>query len=98
MRLKLCLLMLLASATVCFAQKNNTSRTVTVTVINKENKQPVEQTVVMVMPYGLWGITDNTGSAKIKSVPEGKCSIEVSCLGYAPQTIPYDVRGGVSSM
>lgn len=75
------------SVMVGWAQKGQVRGRLEVTVVNRENGKGIEQAAVMIMPYGIWAITNADGKASLVNVPVGKCTIETSMLGYTPLSI-----------
>lgn len=68
--------------------------TLSVSVVNKDTGEAVEQAVVMVMPYGVWGITDTKGSTEIRDIPTGRCTIQVTLLGFVARSDEHVIEPG----
>lgn len=67
------------------------AQTVSGRIINESNHKPVEFASVLMKESRLYAYTDENGRFSIKNVPEGKSTIIVQCLGYAPQTMTLTV-------
>jgi hypothetical protein len=66
-------------------------------VLSKEDNKPVELAAVVIKELNIWASTDENGSYVIKSVPNGKYTLVVTCLGYVQneQPVIFPVPGGV---
>lgn len=65
-----------------------------VKIVNKDTSEDVAQAVVMVMPYGVWGITDDNGAAVIRDIPAGRCTVQVTLLGFVARSDEYCMEPG----
>lgn len=67
-------------------------------VIDEQSGQPVEFASILMNENGYWAITDANGAFSIKSVPTGKATLTIQCLGYAKRTIVMDIRRDMPRM
>jgi len=62
-------------------------------VVSKSDNKPVEMTAVVIKELNIWSTTDENGNYTLRSVPDGKYTLVVTCLGYVPFeeeiTFPY---------
>jgi hypothetical protein len=62
-------------------------------VICKTDNKPVDMAAVVIKELNIWSTTDEDGNYILKSVPNGKYTIAVTCLGYVQFeqeiTFPY---------
>ena len=90
--MKRILLILNAMLLTCLAAAGPGTRALRVFVADSSDKQPLQGAVVMVQPYQLWAMTDSKGQASINNVPTGKCSLEISLLGYVTKTVEATIQ------
>lgn len=65
------------------------------------HRQRVPSAVVMVEPYGVWGITDDEGRARIANIPfnsQTSYQVAVSLLGYKSVTVSLTPRKGLNKL
>ncbi|MDE6862260.1 MAG: TonB-dependent receptor, partial [Alistipes sp.] len=71
-----------------------TDGTLRVAIANKDTSEAVGQAVVMIIPYGVWGITDANGTTVIRNIPAGRCNVQVTLLGYVARSDEYTIEPG----
>ena len=52
-----------------------------ITVVEEKNGSPLPGVVVGFPDYGIWGVTDENGEARFKSVPEGRTTVSARLVG-----------------
>ncbi len=87
------LFVLLTVGWVVEAAPNSDSRVHTVSGSVTSEGQPVPFAAVAIEEMNLVTTCDIDGYFSISRIPEGKYTLRVSCLGYAPQTKEVEVRG-----
>ena len=89
---------ILISASTVVAQtkrlSGKTDGTLRVAIANKDTSEAVGQAVVMIIPYGVWGITDANGTTVIRNIPAGRCNVQVTLLGYVARSDEYTIEPG----
>lgn len=74
--------------TMCLAQQANVSGK----VVSRESGKPIEFAAVLIKGSELWGMSDKDGRFVIRHAPQGKATLSIQCLGYAPQTLSIDIK------
>lgn len=67
------------------------AQTVSGRITNADTKEPVEFASVLFKESRLYAYTDEKGHFSIHNVPEGKSTVIIQCLGYAPKTMTLTV-------
>ena len=68
-------------------------QSVSVTVVEKKNHEPIVMGSVLLQPVGLGGVTDIKGHATIKGVPNGMYTLQVSYVGFQTRHVQLRVDG-----
>ncbi|MGE0092408.1 MAG: TonB-dependent receptor [Bacteroidales bacterium] len=61
-------------------------------VIDKSDKQPVISATTLIREYGIYAMTDASGNAELKNLPEGDVVLEVQMMGYEPYLMPISIE------
>jgi len=61
-------------------------------VIDKSDKQPVISATTLIREYGIYAMTDASGNAALKNLPEGDVVLEVQMMGYEPYLMPVSIE------
>ncbi len=77
-----------------YAQQSTLSGHVT----DDESSSPIEFASILISENGLWAITDEHGAFTIKSVPQGKMTITVQCLGYQKRSWTMNITRDVNNL
>ena len=65
--------------------------------VRDQKKEAIEAAIVLVEPYGVWGITDQEGKIQIAKIPYNKATryqVNVSILGYKAVTRELSPKAG----
>lgn len=81
MRKAILLFAVLLTATAAFGQSTNSIK---IRAVNNDTKANVPEATVSVKDTEIIAVTDASGVAELKNVPDGAQTIEVSALGYDP--------------
>lgn len=92
-----CIVVLILALSPLFAQNNSSksrtsSLTLTVKVFSDEDGEPLFGAACTLPGYGLFGLTDEKGTAVIAKVPEGRTEVLVQLLGYEDFKQELDLR------
>ena len=67
-------------------------------ILVQNSDQPVGEAVVELPRHGLWAITDKEGRFVVRSVPRGKTTFALSCLGYATTLVDVEVTADMQPL
>lgn len=94
----LILLLFVGKGTIFAFEPKNDSDKFSLTVTLKDNNDVLLQSVlVQLMPYELWGMTDDKGIAEIKDIPFDEAvsyQLVISSLGYKTKTVDLKPKAG----
>jgi hypothetical protein len=65
-----------------YAQKGK--HTISISVSDKGNNEPVVMATIQLQPAGALAVTDMDGKAFIKNVPDGEYSLQITYVGFEP--------------
>lgn len=68
-------------------------------VVNEKNlSQPVDFAAIMLPDQQLWATANDRGEFFIRNIRSGKVKINISCLGFEPQTVEIDIHTDVKDL
>ena len=67
-------------------------------VVDDATSEPVEFASILLPESGLWAITDEKGKFTVRSVPMGKLTLTVQCLGYQKRSWPMTITRDVTNL
>lgn len=67
-------------------------------ILDSSDSQALQGAVVIVHPYELWSQSDKSGKVTINNVPRGRCTLEISLLGYVTKTLPVIVSDDMDEL
>ena len=98
MRTRVYLLLTIALLCMGTVARGQQKVTVSGTVVDEETKRPVEFASILMKSTGLWAISGNDGTFRLKNVPTGRTTLTVQSLGYATRTLVLDVQKDIPRM
>ena len=75
-----------------WAQKAAKAFSIDLTVKDKETKEAIIMATVQLQPSGMLAVTDVDGKATLRNITEGQYTLQVSYVGYEPQSIRVNVN------
>ncbi|WP_294478105.1 TonB-dependent receptor domain-containing protein [uncultured Bacteroides sp.] len=96
--IKIMLLGLLTFTVLFKATASPGTYTISGRITEEKTNIPLPGASVIINGTYLWSITNQSGEFTIAGVQEGKYNLQISFLGYVPETVPVDVRNNIKGL
>ncbi|MBQ9668403.1 MAG: TonB-dependent receptor [Prevotella sp.] len=91
-------ILLVLTACAALAGRAQTTYRLAGRVVDDATGQAVEFASLLVEESGQWAVSDEKGAFTIKSVPAGRLTLSVQCLGYQKRTWPMTIQRDVDNL